>query len=268
MIKPGIEEQRRGRELRRARAAAGLSQEDLGKSINYSGSLVSAVENGQRPPTRDYLVAVDAALDTGGLFERLLNGLVSIDKAPVWFRDWVIIEREATMIRWFEPLIVPGLLQTKDYAHAIIAGSGVVDSSEVDDLVTARLERQALLATERPPTLIAIIDEGVLRRCIGTPPIMAEQCQHLLDCGSRPHLHIHVVPASVGVYAGLGGAFILAKARDFEAAHIYGQLHAQTKDGPRDIDRLARAWEVIRSEALPRSLSHELIKEVGRTWLT
>jgi transcriptional regulator with XRE-family HTH domain len=92
-------------ELRRARSSAGLSQEDLGKTINYSGSLVSAVENGQRPPTRDFLVAVDGALQTGGLFERLQSGLASFDQAPVWFRDWLIIEREATLIRWWASFV-------------------------------------------------------------------------------------------------------------------------------------------------------------------
>jgi len=255
-------------ELRRARSAAGLSQEDLGKTINYSGSLVSAVENGQRPPTRDYLVAIDGALRTGGLFERLQNGLAGFDQAPVWFRDWLIIEREATLIRWFEPLIIPGILQTKAYAHAIIAGSGMVDSDEIDQRAATRVDRQSLLTGTRPPTLIAIVDEGVLRRRIGNPEVMAEQCRLLLDLGTRPHVQVHVVPRSAGVYAGLGGAFTLAKARDFEAAHLDNPLQAQIAGRSDDIDSLTRRWEAIHGEALPRPLSLDLIKEVVRTWQT
>jgi transcriptional regulator with XRE-family HTH domain len=255
-------------ELRRARVAAGLSQEELGKSINYSGSLVSAVENGQRPPTRDYLVAVDAALNTGGLFERLLNGLAGLDRAPVWFRDWLVVEREARLIRWFEPLIVPGILQTKAYAHAIIAGSGLVDLDDVDQWVASRLDRQSLLDVTKPPTLIAIVDEGVLRRRIGTAAIMAEQCAHLAEFGARPNLHLHIVPTSAGVYAGLGGAFTLARARDFEAAHLDGPLQARVTGSSDDIDILTHMWEAIRSEALPRAQSLDLIKEMAEAWTT
>lgn len=255
-------------ELRRARSAAGLSQEDLGKTINYSGSLISAVENGQRPPTHDYLVAVDTALHTGGLFERLQNGLASFDQAPIWFRDWLIIEREATLIRWFEPLVVPGILQTKAYAHAIIAGSGLVDPEEIDQRVASRLDRQSLLAGPKSPTLIAIVDEGVLRRRVGSSEIMAEQCRVLLEFGARPHTQLHVVPASAGGHAGLGGAFTLAKARDFEAAHLDNPLQAQITGRRDDIDSLTRSWEAIRGEALPRALSLDLIKEVARTWQT
>jgi transcriptional regulator with XRE-family HTH domain len=255
-------------ELRRARHATGLSQEEFGKAINYSGSLVSAVENGQRPPTRDYLVAVDAALDTGGLFGRLANGLVGFDQAPVWFRDWMIIEREATLIRWFEPLVVPGILQTKAYAHAIIAGSGLVELADIDQLVSARLDRQSLLAGPKPPTLIAILDEGVLRRCVGSSEIMSEQCHFLLESAAQPHVQIDLIPTSAGVHAGLGGAFTLAKARDFEVAHLDSPLQAQITDRRADVDTLARMWEAIRGEALPRTLSLQLIEEVARTWQT
>jgi transcriptional regulator with XRE-family HTH domain len=255
-------------ELRRARSSAGLSQEDLGKTINYSGSQVSAVENGQRPPTRDYLVAIDGALHTGGLFERMQSNLANFDQAPIWFRDWLVIEREATLIRWFEPLIVPGLLQTRAYAQALIVGSGMVDSSEVDQLVSARMDRRALIESPRPPTLIAILDEGVLRRPIGSSELMAEQCSHLVEAAQLSHVQIHIVPASTGVFAGLGGPFTLARGRDFETAHLDNVLRPQVADGTEAIDSLTRRWEAIRSEALPRVLSLELMREAANTWQT
>jgi transcriptional regulator with XRE-family HTH domain len=255
-------------ELRRARSAAGLSQEDLGRTINYSGSLVSAVENGQRPPTRDYLVAVDGALHTNGLFERLQSKLAGLDQAPVWFRDWLIIEREATLIRWFEPLVVPGILQTPGYAHSIIADSGMVDFDEVEERVAARIERRSLLERPKPPTLITIIDEGVLRRRVGSSAVMAQQCGLLRELAVRPHIQIHVVPFSAGAHAGLGGAFTLARGAEQETAHIDGPLQAQITDRGGNLDRLTRRWEAIRGEALPRSLSLELIKEVAESWQT
>jgi transcriptional regulator with XRE-family HTH domain len=255
-------------ELRQARAAAGLSQEDLGRAINYSSSLVSAVENGQRPPSSDYVVAVDRALSTGGLFERLLSGLVSLDRAPVWLRDWIIFEREATLLRWFEQSLVPGLLQTEAYARAILEGGGLLDPVEIEQRVASRMERQRVLDTPRPPSFIAIIDEGVLRRPVGSAGLMAEQCEHLLRMAERPLVQVHVIPATVGAHAGMAGAFILAKGPDFEAAHLDNPLNAQIVDRRDSIDRLIRRWEAVRGEALPRTLSIELIREVAKTWQT
>jgi transcriptional regulator with XRE-family HTH domain len=219
-------------ELRRARSSAGLSQEDLGKTINYSGSQVSAVENGQRPPTRDYLVAIDGALHTGGLFERLQSNLANFDQAPVWFRDWLVIEREATMIRWFEPLVVPGILQTKDYAQAIIAGSGLIDFDEIDQRVAARLDRRPLLTQPRPPTLIAIMDDAVLRRPIGGDDVMSEQLDLLADFGRRPHVHVHVVPADAGAYGGLGGPFTSLTAGNSKQLTLIALFKLRSPTGP------------------------------------
>ena len=253
-------------ELRRARAAAGLSQEDLGKAINYSSSLVSAVENGQRPPTRDYLVGVDRALHTGGLFERLLDNVVSLDRAPVWLRDWIIFEREATLLRWFQPLLVPGLLQTEAYARSVLEWGGLLDPAEVEQRVASRMERQAILAKPRPPTVIAIIDEGVLHRLVGTPAVMADQCAHLLASAVLPNVHLHVVPAAAGAHPGLAGPFILGKGHDFEVAHVDNNLHAQIVDRRAAVDTLIRKWEAIRGEALPRTQTIDRIREVAPTW--
>jgi transcriptional regulator with XRE-family HTH domain len=255
-------------ELRRARSDAGLSQEDLGKAINYSSSLVSAVENGQRPATRDYLVSVDKTLSTGGLFERLLSNLVSAERTPVWFRDWLVVEREATLIRWFEPLNVPGLLQTEAYAHAVFTGSGLLTTGEVDQLVSARMERQAILTKPKPPTLIAIIDETVLRRAVGAATVMAAQCEHLLICADQPNIQINIVPTSAGAYAGLAGALTLAKGRDFETANLDLPWQSQIVDRSDAIDSLIRRWEAIRGDALPRTQSVDLIGEVAKTWQT
>jgi transcriptional regulator with XRE-family HTH domain len=255
-------------ELRRARSAAGLSQEDLGKTINYSGSQVSAVENGQRPPTRDYLVAIDGALHTGGLFERLQGNLANFEQAPVWFRDWLVIEREATLIRWFEPLIVPGLLQTEDYTRAIIAGARLVGAAEIEQRVATRMERRRILESASPPNLITVIDEGVLRRCVGGSAIMAAQCDCLLEQMDRASIQIHVVPASAGSHAGLAGPFILAKGPDFEAAHLDTPWQAQITDLREAVDTLIGRWEALRGEALPTSQTIDLIKDVARSWQT
>ncbi|GAB1645117.1 helix-turn-helix domain-containing protein [Krasilnikovia sp. MM14-A1259] len=252
-------------ELRRSRSAAGLSQEDLGKAINYSSSLVSAVENGQRPPTREYLLAADKALQTGGLFERML---ATVEWAPVWFRDWIMVEREATLIRWFQPMLVPGLLQTEAYARAVMSWGSLRPQAEAERLIAARMSRQAILAKSSPPQLIAVVDEPVLHRLAGSPAVMAEQFEHLLWCAEQPHVRIHVLPSTAGSHTGLAGPFILARGPEFEVGHLDNALRGELVDQRGDIDRLVRKWEAIRGEALSRPQSLELMREVAKTWQT
>ena len=114
-----------------------------------------------------------------------------------------------------------------------------------------------------------MVDEDVLHRLVGGPEVMAEQCERWSKCTrSDPMSTSMCVPASAGAYAGLAGPFILAKGRDFETAHIDNSLQADVVDRHDSVDRLVRKWEAIRSEALPRTQSRELIKEVATRWQT
>ncbi|GAB1689468.1 DUF5753 domain-containing protein [Krasilnikovia sp. M28-CT-15] len=211
---------------------------------------------------------MDRALQTGGLFERLLDNLVRTDQSPVWFRDWLVFEREATLIRWFDPSIVPGLLQTEDYARAIFAGSRLIDDEEIERRVGARLERQEVLNASCPPDLLTIIDEGALRRPIGSPEVMAAQCERLLQCAERSTVRIHVVPTTAGAYAGLAGPFVITKGDEFEVAMVDTPWPVQVLHRRDAVDSLIRRWEAIRGEALPRTQSIDLIKEVREQWQT
>jgi len=207
-------------------------------------------------------------LNTDGLFERILSSLVSLDRAPIWLRDWIIFEQEATLIRRFQPLLVPGLLQTEAYARAVLEWGGLLDESDAEKSVVSRMERQAVLSKPRPPQFIALVDDGVLRRVVGSPALMVEQRERLLKVADLPHISIQVVPASAGAHAGLSGPFILAKGRDFEAAHLDNSLQAQVIDRRDAVDALVRKWEAIRGEALSRTQSFDVIKEAARAWQT
>ena len=114
-------------ELRRARARRGWSQDELAKAVNYSASMVSAVELGQQQPTAKYLELVDRALDTGGLFGRMSTELVSLDRAQLWLRGGQAISRRRGRFDGIEPLHVPGLLQTEAYARAVFEAGGLLD---------------------------------------------------------------------------------------------------------------------------------------------
>ncbi|SDX90342.1 Helix-turn-helix domain-containing protein [Micromonospora pattaloongensis] len=254
-------------ELRAARVRRGLNQDDLGKMINYSGSHVSAVETGQRAPKPEYVAALDEALDTGGIFTRLLERLASLDSAPPWLREWIEIEREASSLRWFEPAWVPGLLQTEAYARATLAGE-LLTAEEVEKLVASRLGRQEVLSRERPPLLVVVLDEAVLRRHVyHDAGLMAAQLEHLARCAELPNVQVHVVPADTGMYPGFGGGFIIAETPDGgRVAHADGQLAAQIVDRADDIAMLECRWERIRGDALSRQQSLELIRKAATSW--
>src|SRR6266511_2167122 len=219
-------------ELRRARVAAGLSQDQLAQMISYSSSLVAMVETAQRTPSQDFTRRCDEALDTGGLLSRILEELVSHEIAPEWFRPWISIEREATSLRSYEPLLVQGLLQTPDYVRAVFRAGGSLSDEEVEQRVTARLERQELLSRENPPLLIAILDEGALRRPIGGPFVIAS-------------------------FDGSG-----------EMVYLETPLRGHVVERAADVAAVKQRWEALRAEALSRKQSMELMLEVAATWMT
>ncbi|WP_436278337.1 helix-turn-helix domain-containing protein [Micromonospora gifhornensis] len=256
------------RELRRRRGAAGLTQAQLGERVFCSDSQVSAIETGTKPPTLPYLTAVDGALETGGYFATLWDELVKGDSSPVWLREWIQIEREATALRWYEHSFVPGLLQTEAYARATFRAART-PAAELDRRVAARLQRQAVLDRDPSPQLFVVLDEMVLRRACGGPEVMAEQVAHLISCAEQPHIQLQVVPLSAGIYSGLAGAFILADLPDgARAACVDHQLESQTTGQPDPIARVGLEWDAVRGEALPLGQTLHMLKEAAKTWTT
>lgn len=255
------------KELRRRRVQAGLTQAALGAKVFCSDTQISAIETGGKPINRKHLALVDTALDTDGFFVEFWDELVKDGEAPPWFIDWIRVEREALSLRWFEPLFVPGLLQTEAYARATLRCEALT-TSEVDSLVAARLQRQSVLTREKPPFFFAVVDEIVLTRpAHDDRALMAEQIDHLLACAEMPNIHLHVVPASVGMHVGHAGAFIIAETPDGECvAHADSQLKAQIVNRPPDVAKLVNRWEQIRGKALPDEQSLELIKKAAASW--
>ncbi|MET8832999.1 helix-turn-helix transcriptional regulator [Micromonospora sp. NPDC004540] len=256
-------------ELRQARLRAGLSQEDLARRINYSASHVSGVETGQRPPKADYLAAMDQALDTAGMFGRLLRHASLVQGAPPWMRAWIDDERAASLLRWYEPAYVPGILQTEAYARMTLAES-LLSAERIEQRVASRLGRQSILTREEDPCqLVAVLDVMALRRPLqGHAALMGEQLAHLVKIAALPHVQILVVPEEAGLYPALQGGFILASLSDGSVvAYIDQQVRAQVMHEAEDIAVLQRHWEAVRGEALSRRQSLDLIKEAARSWI-
>ena len=254
------------RELRLARSAKGLSQTALAEQIAYSAQLVSKVELADRRPSADFARRCDQVLDTGGLLERIQEE-IGDDVFLEWFREWAGIEREAAVLRWFEPLCVPGLLQTEMYAHAVLVSGGLIPAEEVGQQVAARLTRQEVLHRKRPPIFMAVIDETALRRPVGGAAVMREQLAQLRKLSELPRVRIQVVPATAGAYAGLGGHFVIATPEHgSEVAYLEAPIHGHVTDRPKELAVLIQTWESIRGMALSESQSIELIAEVEQSW--
>ncbi|WP_225839903.1 helix-turn-helix transcriptional regulator [Streptomyces sp. NK08204] len=199
-----------GWELRRHREAHGLTQGQLGDIIFCTGSLVGQIETTKKIPTREFSERVDAALGTDGLFSRLV-GLVLRSQLPTWFQPYAEMEARATYISTYQAQLVYGLLQTEEYARAVLA-TGMPD--DLDGLVAARMERQRILEREQPPLAWAILDEAVLLRPIGGPDVMRRQLARLLEFTGHRWMHIQVLPNSAGEHASLAGSFNLLRFDD------------------------------------------------------
>ncbi|MEV8311303.1 helix-turn-helix transcriptional regulator [Streptomyces flavidovirens] len=199
-----------GSELRRLREAAGLKQGQLGDIVFCTGSLIGQVETARKVPTRDFSERMDAALGTGGTFSRLV-GLVLRSQLPHWFQPYAEMEARATYISSYQAQVVHGLLQTKEYARAIL---GVDYSSKLDRMVAARMDRQRILEREQPPVLWVVLDESVLYLEIGGREVMRNQLSHLLGFGDEQWVRIQVLPFSTGQHAGMMGSFTLLRFDD------------------------------------------------------
>lgn len=199
-----------GWELRRLREAAGLKQHQLGEIIFCTGSLIGQIETTKKIPTRDFSERVDAALGTDGVFSRLM-GLVLRSQLPTWFQPYAEMEARATYISTYQAQLVYGLLQTEDYARAVLA-TGMPD--DLDGVLAARMERQRILERERPPLAWAILDEAVLHRLIGGPEVMRAQLARLLEFSANRWMRIQVLPFVAGEHASLEGSFTTMRFND------------------------------------------------------
>src|SRR6266496_2520245 len=171
-----------GAELRFYRTRAGLSQKDLAARANVSHDVISKIETGERPPAEDFPPRLDAIpeLDTRAALTRLWDHLKKGQKQRLygWFQEWADIEAQATVLRWYEPLVVPGLLQTEDYARAILSARPDGNLDDLDEQVAARLARQAILDRTDAPQLWCILDEAgllahfVIAELDGKPPVV------------------------------------------------------------------------------------------------
>jgi transcriptional regulator with XRE-family HTH domain len=246
--------------LRQSRLDAGYgSHGALALKLNVSRPVITKAENAAHPVPSDALLAAwagatGAPLDTlTELAQRAKSG------TPDWFMPYRQAEATASILRCWSPLLVPGLLQTESYMRAVLSVEDY-SAERLDELVAARLERQAVIGRA---FLTAVIDEHVIRRPIGSAAVMAEQCGHLAVMAGRPRIELHVIPEGTNV--GLWGALYLAT-RDNAVTVCLPALEDVTSTAGGLVGKATWAFERILGAAMPRAGSLDLIRTAEERW--
>jgi transcriptional regulator with XRE-family HTH domain len=277
---PAGRRRRFGAELRRLREGAGLTIERVAEALECSHSKVSRIETGQVSASprdvRDMLelYRVDAARR-----EALLQVAREARQRGWWQKyvdvpdgvpAYVSLEAAATSIDVYMPLVVPALLQTAEYARAVIRGVRPdLPDPELARRVELRMSRQAILEQDRPPALRVLLDETVLRRPVGDQEVMAAQLEKLLRAADLPAVTLQVVPIEAGAHAGIDGPFTIfgfpvPAERDVVA--LDSAADALYLESPEDLDRYRRVFELLRPVALAPEASTAFITGLlGRT---
>lgn len=255
-------------ELRAMRKQANLSRDELGARIGYSGATVGMVESMHRAPPRGIGARLDSEFGLPGTFDRMEARLRGIPFA-VSFRPFESYEQTAKMLRTFEHSLTPGLLQTEDYARAVLATHPGTTDEEVSERVAGRLTRQLILEREDPaaPLLRVLLDETVLHREVGSPAVMRGQLSHLVVMSARPNITIQVIPAA-RCHAGMLGSFVIADFFDDAPGIVFLEdaSGGRVAEDPAQVEETTLWFDSLSSEALPKGASRDLIEGATERW--
>ncbi|MGH3432786.1 MAG: DUF5753 domain-containing protein, partial [Thermocrispum sp.] len=177
------------------------------------------------------------------------------------------LEGSTTALYYFQPLMIPGFLQTADYARAIISGTAqtALPETELDSKVAARLGRQALLTRPLPPSLHVLLYEPALRVPVGGTDVLAAQLRHLAEMTRRPRVTVQVIPLAAGPHPGLEGPFMIMEFEsDPTLVYLENRVQSIFLEEPPHIQSYRLAWERIHSRALPAQRSAQLIAELAK----
>jgi transcriptional regulator with XRE-family HTH domain len=276
---PTLRGRRLATELMRHREASGLSREEAARQLEWSTSTIFRIETGRsRPQPGNVRVLLDLYGVTGSERDGLIQ-LARDARQPGWwhsFRDvlpnpyevYIGLEAGASSIRNFEPVVVPGLIQTEDYARAMFRnGPRELDRDEVERRVEVRMARQQVLARTDRPRLWSVIDEAVIRRVVGGTEVMRGQLRHLADCAEQGKTTIQVVPFSAGAHAGTTGPFVIlefAEATDPAVVYVEtlaGDIYLEERA---DVNRYILAFDRLLAAALHPDDSVRLIEQAAQ----
>ncbi|MGH3224615.1 MAG: helix-turn-helix domain-containing protein [Streptosporangiaceae bacterium] len=251
-----------GEELRRAREAAGFrSQQAFADKIGFERTVVSKAESGHRVPSPEVLSAwCEVCHLDKELYRRMAELARSADgPVPEWFEKWLEAESEAQMLRYWQPTIIPAILQTPDYSRVLLAS---FDPDRADEMTAAKMERKLIFDRPEQPDIVVVLDEMVLRRPMGSPGIMHEQLLYVAEMSRRSFIGIQVVPAGTGTNAGLSGPLNLASIDGKPGVVYMDALKGMTTENPLLVREATVTFDRVLGDALPRGASRDLILKV------
>ncbi|MFJ5304999.1 helix-turn-helix domain-containing protein [Streptomyces sp. NPDC088350] len=282
---PAVRRRKLGAELRALRAGVGLTSGEAARLVGWHQSKVSRIETGasgvKAPDVRllldayqvgdaqlrDMLLVLAGSDDGGGRHHwwHAYRGVL-----PPAYRDFISLESQASTIRTLETSVVPGLLQTPEYARAVTrAAVGGLDNDgpeRLDALVQVRLARQDVLRMDPPLALSVVLDEAVLRREVGGPGVMARQLERLVEAAHLPQVRLQVLPFAAGAHIGITGPFVIfsfPSTSDLDVVvldHLTSSLYLERKE---DLEAYSEAFNTLQFHALSTEDSLDYIAGIG-----
>jgi transcriptional regulator with XRE-family HTH domain len=272
---PTLRAQWLGQQLRALRESAGMTLKQAGDYLQRDPSMVSRFESAVYPIRRGDVLAL---LDLYGVSEESTrDGMLRLSE-DVWRKGWwdgyentvgrqyidlVWLQTRAERLRTYGSILVPGLLQTREYAETLIRNEAAADTPEeqIEKGIELRMTRQQMLGGEAPVDFAAVVDESVLRRVIGGPEVMHSQLTKLLEVTERPNVEVRVLPLGRGAHAGLDGSFWLFEMPDpypdvANVGTLGGALYVEDDAA---VDRFRQAYHQLSAMALNGKESAALI---------
>ncbi|MEU6703392.1 helix-turn-helix domain-containing protein [Streptomyces wuyuanensis] len=279
-VNPTVRRRRLGQELRRLRELKGMTAEEVADRLLVSQSKISRLENGRRS------ISQRDVRDLCGVYEvedhRVVDSLMQMAKdsrqqgwwhafGDIPYSVYIGLETDAASLRVYEPQIVPGLLQTREYAEALITGAlPETPSTDVEKRVQVRVRRQERIASDESPLrLWAVVDEAALRRVVGNKEMMREQLEHLVEQSQLPHVTVQVLPFSMGAHPGITGHYAILEfpdASDSSVVYIEGVTSDLYLEKANDVHKYTVMYEHLRAQALNVEQTREFIEDIAKSY--
>ncbi|GAA2137362.1 helix-turn-helix transcriptional regulator [Kitasatospora kazusensis] len=256
-----------GAEVRRLREAAGLSQDRLGELVFCSGAYIGQIEAATRKPQKDLSIRLDTVLRTDGHFSRLYP-MVTRTRFAEYFTAAAELQAIAQTISEYAPALVPGLLQTPEYAQAVFrAAQPLRSATDIGERVALRMERSQILDDPTRPMFWVVMDESVIRRPTGGAAVMCGQLSRLSNLVRDSRIIMQVLPFSAGAHALLEGALCLMTFADAPpAAYVEGPHAGQLLDDPAFVAKCLLSYDLVRAVALSPEASLALVESVAEEY--
>ncbi|MEW2247010.1 MULTISPECIES: helix-turn-helix domain-containing protein [unclassified Streptomyces] len=279
-VNPTVRRRRLGQELRRLRELKGMTAEEVAERLLVSQSKISRLENGRRSISQRDVRDLCSVYEVED--QRVVDSLMQMAKdsrqqgwwhtfGDIPYSVYIGLETDAASLRVYDPQVVPGLLQTRQYAEALIAGAlPETAQADIEKRVQVRMRRQErITAPENPLRLWAVLDEAALRRVVGNKSVMRDQLDHLVEQSQLPHVTVQVIPFDMGAHPGLNGQYAILEfpdAADSSVVYIEGVTSDLYLEKPNDVHKYAVMYEHLRAQALNVDQSLQFISRIAKEY--